>query len=182
MTGFVFTGGLIWLPTYILDSGLIAESQVGFVSALLQLLALAGLFLARFMVARSDMALGTASLLFVATAGAFLAVSLAQGWHALFIVALGLITLNGAFGLVVGAMPMLLAPPGRTASVTGYVNMMSNFFGGMAGFSVGALVGFAWLGRRLHSFGRRCCCWRRPCFGTTAGRKDYNRLPRQHLY
>ena len=140
MAGFVFNGGLIWLPTYILDSGLIAESQVGFVSALLQLLALVGLFLARFMVARSDMALGTASLLLLATAGAFLMVTLAQGWPALFIVALGLVTLNGAFGLVVGAMPMLLAPPGRTASITGSVNMMSNFFGGMAGFSIGAMV------------------------------------------
>ena len=140
MAGFVFTGSLIWLPTYILDSGLIAETQVGFVSATLQLLALIGLFLARNMVARSDSALGTSSRLFLAAACAFLPVTALQGMPALIIVAIGLIAINGAFGLVVGAMPMLLAPPGRTASVTGSVNMMSNFFGGMAGFSIGALV------------------------------------------
>ena len=140
MAGFVFTGSLIWLPTYIRDSGLIPETQVGFVSALLQLFALIGLFLARYMVARSDSALGTSSLLFLAAACAFLPVTALQGMPALFIVAVGLIAINGAFGLVVGAMPMLLARPGRTASVTGSVNMMSNFFGGMAGFSIGALV------------------------------------------
>ena len=140
MAGFVFTGSLIWLPTYILDSGLIPETQVGFVSATLQLLALIGLFLARNMVTRSDSALGTSSRLFLAAACAFLPVTALQGMPALIIVAIGLIAINGAFGLVVGAMPMLLAPPGRTASVTGSVNMMSNFFGGMAGFSIGALV------------------------------------------
>ncbi|MCY4539991.1 MAG: hypothetical protein OXE52_17390 [Chloroflexi bacterium] len=48
--------------------------------------------------------------------------------------------LNGAFGLVVSAVPLLLAPPGRASSITGSINMMSNFFGGMAGFAVGGLV------------------------------------------
>ena len=48
--------------------------------------------------------------------------------------------LNGAFGLMVSSVPLLMAGPGRASSVTGSVNMMSTFFGGMAGFSIGGLV------------------------------------------
>ena len=59
---------------------------------------------------------------------------------ALLVMTAALILLNGAFGLTVSSMPLLLAPPGRASSITGSINMMSNFFGGMAGFSVGALV------------------------------------------
>ena len=143
LTGFVFNGALIWLPSYILDSGLIAEGLVGFVSAVLQVIAASGLLLARFLVMRSGQAFPAAVLLFLATALAFLSMTATDGVAALALVAAGLVTLNGAMGLVVSSMPLLLAPPGRTSSVTGSVNMMSNFFGGMAGFTIGGLVELA---------------------------------------
>ena len=145
LTGFVFTGGLIWLPTFILDTGLIADQQVGFVAALMQLFAIIGMFMARYFVARSDKVFVTASLMLLATALAFLLLTRIEGVAAMLLVAMGLVTLNGAKGLVISALPLLLAPPGRAASVTGQVNMMSNFFGGMAGFSIGALIdGSGW--------------------------------------
>lgn len=143
LAGFVFNGTLIWLPSYILDSGLIPPHLVGVVAAVLQLIAAAGLLLSRIIVVRSGRAFPTTVLLFLVTALAFLLLTASDGALALVVVTFGLVTLNGAMGLVVSAMPLLLAPPGRAASVTGSVNMMSNFFGGLAGFTIGGLVEIA---------------------------------------
>lgn len=140
MGGFVFNGALIWLPAYILDIGLIAENVVGVLAALTQVIAIIGLFLARARVARSDQIFITAALMFSAAGFAFLLVAMAKGLFAIVLVAFALMMLNGAFGLTVSSMPLLLAPQGRASSITGTVNMMSTFFGGMAGFTIGALV------------------------------------------
>lgn len=138
--GFVFNGTIIWLPTYILDTGLIAEHLVGLVAAAMQVMAIGGLFLARYRVVRSNQVFVTAALMLAAAGGALLLLTVTDGALALLVVVLALVMLNGAFGLTVSSMPLLLAPPGRASSVTGSINMMSNFWGGMAGFSIGALV------------------------------------------
>lgn len=140
LSGYVFNGTIIWLPTYILDTGLIADNLVGAVAALTQVIAIAGLFLARYFVTRSNQVFVTAVQLFAAAAAAFLLLSMTSGLIAIVVVAFALLALNGAFGLTVSSMPLLLAPAGRASSTTGSVNMMSTFFGGMAGFSIGGLV------------------------------------------
>ena len=140
LAGFVFNGTIIWLPTYIRDTGLIAERLVGLVAAAMQVMAIGGLFLARFRVVRSNQVFVTAALMLAAAGAALLLLTVTGGALALAVVVLALVMLNGAFGLAVSSMPLLLAPPGRAASVTGSINMMSNFWGGMAGFSIGALV------------------------------------------
>ena len=143
LAGFVFNGTIIWLPTYILDTGLIADNLVGLAAALMQVIAIAGLFLARYRVLRSNQVFATAALMLGVAGSAMLLLTVSVGVLALLVIAIALIMLNGAFGLMVSSMPWLLAPPGRASSVTGSINMMSNFFGGMAGFSIGALVEFS---------------------------------------
>ena len=138
--GYVFNGSIIWLPSYILDTGLVAENMVGAVAALTQVLAILGLFLARYRVVRSNQIFLTAVQLFSAAAIAFMLLTVTRGLFAIVVVAFALLALNGAFGLTVSSMPLLLAPAGRASSTTGAVNMMSTFFGGMAGFSIGGLV------------------------------------------
>ncbi len=140
LSGFVFNGAIIWLPSYILDSGFIAENMVGAVAALTQGLAIVGLFLARYLALRSNQVFITAVILFATAAVAFLLLAITSGVWAIAVVAFALLVLNGAFGLTVSSMPLLLAPLGRASSTTGAVNMMSTFFGGMAGFSIGGLV------------------------------------------
>ena len=140
MSGFVFNGAIIWLPTYILDTGLIAQNIVGAVAALTQALAIIGLLLARYQVLRSNQVFITAALMFSAAGCAFLLLTITPGIIAIALVAFGLLMLNGAFGLTVSSMPLLLAPAGRASATAGSVNMMSTFFGGMAGFSIGGLV------------------------------------------
>ena len=140
LAGFVFNGTIIWLPTYILDTGLIPEPLVGLAAAAMQVMAIGGLFLARYRVVRSNQVFVTAAIMLAAAGGALLLLTVTGGALALLVVVLALVMLNGAFGLTVSSMPLLLAPPGRAASVTGSINMMSNFWGGMAGFSIGALV------------------------------------------
>lgn len=140
LVGFVFNGMTIWLPTYILDTGLIAEGAVGALAAAMQVAAIAGLIVARYRVMRSVRVFVTAVQMFAAAGIAFLLMTATSGQLALLIITLGLIMLNGAFGLTVSSMPLLLAGSGRASSITGSVNMMSNLFGGVAGFAIGALV------------------------------------------
>ena len=140
LVGFVFNGMIIWLPTYILDTGLIAENAVGLLAAAMQVVAILGLFMARYRVMRSNLVFVTAVQMFAVAGIAFLLITVTSGVLALLIITLGLIMLNGAFGLAVSSMPLLLAGPGRASSVTGSVNMMSNVCGGVAGFVIGAVV------------------------------------------
>ena len=140
LVGFVFNGAVVWLPSYILDTGLIADYAVGFAAALMQAIAIFGLLIARYWVVRSHQIFLTAAAMFTAAALAMLLSISAAGLLALLCVTVALLTLNGGFGLVISAMPMILAPPGRTSSTTGSVNMMTSFFGGIAGFAVGGLA------------------------------------------
>jgi sugar phosphate permease len=140
MAGFVFNGTIIWLPTYISDTRLISEHMVGFVAAIMQVIAIAGLIIARYWAARTNLIFPTTAALLGMTAILLFCLTFTSGVIALIIVALALITLNGAFGLVVSSIPLILAPPGRASSITGSINMMSNFFGGMAGFMIGGMV------------------------------------------
>ena len=140
LVGFVFNGITIWLPSYILDSRLVPENAVGAVAAAMQVIAILGLFLARLRVVRSNQVFATAALMFTAAGFSMLLLTATTGLLALLIICLGMVMLSGAFGLAVSAIPLLLARPGRASSITGSINMMSNFFGGMAGFTVGGLV------------------------------------------
>ena len=140
LSGFVFNGTIIWLPAYILDAGFVADNMVGAVAALTQLIAIAGLLLARFRVARGNLVFDTAVQLFAAAALGFMLLTITTGPFAIAALTCALLGLNGAFGLTVSSMPLLLAPAGRASSTAGAINMMSTFFGGMAGFSIGALV------------------------------------------
>ena len=140
LVGFVFNGITIWLPSYILDSRLVPENAVGAVAAAMQVIAILGLFLARLRVVRSNQVFATAALMFTAAGFSMLLLTATTGLLALLIICLGMVMLSGAFGLAVSSIPLLLARPGRASSITGSINMMSNFFGGMAGFTVGSLV------------------------------------------
>lgn len=140
LAGFVRNGTLIWLPTYILDSELIAENLVGAVAAITQLVAIPGILLARHSVVRSNRVLFTAALLLGATGFAFLLLTLAVGVSSIIVLCLAMMLLGGAFGLVTTSMPLILAPPGRASSIAGTLNMMATLAGGLAGFSIGALV------------------------------------------
>ena len=140
LVGFVRNGSLIWLPTYILDTGLIAENLVGLVAALTQVIALLGLLLARYRVASNDQVFVTAVLMFSVAGLGFLLLTLTTGLFAILVVAFALMMLNGAFGLALTSIPLLIAPPGRASSVAGTVNMMATFIGGTAGFAIGGLV------------------------------------------
>ena len=140
LVGFVRNGSLIWLPTYILDTELIAENLVGMVAALTQVIALLGLLLARRRVGSSDQVFVTAALMFSAAGVGFLLLTASSGLIAIALVAFAIMMLNGAFGLAVTSIPLLLAPPGRASSIAGTVNMMATLIGGTAGFAIGGLV------------------------------------------
>ncbi len=140
LAGFVRNGTIIWLPTYILDSELVAENLVGAVAAITQLVAIPGLLLARLSVVRSNRVLFTAALLLGATGFAFLLLTFTVGASAMIVLCLAMLLLGGAFGLVTSSMPLILAPLGRASSIAGTLNMMATLAGGLAGFSIGALV------------------------------------------
>lgn len=140
LAGFVRNGSLIWLPTYILDTGLIAEGMVGTVAALMQIVAILGLLIAHYRVLSSNQIFMTAVLMFAAGGLAFLLVSVTTGLLAILVVGFALMMLTGAFNLAIASIPLLMAPLGRASSTAGTVNMMATFFGGSAGFAIGWLL------------------------------------------
>ena len=140
LAGFVRNGSLIWLPTYILDSELIADNLVGAFAAITQLVAIPGILLAHRRVARGSQVLTTAALMLGATGLAFLLLAQTADILSLLVLCLAMMLLGGAFGLVTSSMPLVLAPPGRASSAAGTLNMMATFAGGLAGFSIGGLV------------------------------------------
>ena len=140
LAGFVRNGALVWLPAYILETDLIAENLVGAIAALTQIIAIPGLLLAHYRVARSNQVFLTAVLLFIAAGLGFLLLTAADGIWAFLVVAFALMMLNGAFNLVITSMPLLLAPLGRASSIAGTVNMMATVIGGLSGVAVGGLL------------------------------------------
>ena len=140
LAGFVRNGSIIWLPTFILDSELIADNLVGALAAITQMVAIPGLMLAHHRVMRTNQVLTTAVLMLGAAGLAFLLLTQTAGALSLVILCLAMMLLGGGFGLVTSSMPLILAPPGRASSVAGTLNMMATFAGGLAGFSIGGLV------------------------------------------
>lgn len=140
LAGFVRNGSLIWLPAYILDTGLIADGMVGTVAALMQIIAIPGLLVAHFRVARSNQVFMTAVFMFAAAGVSFLLIPAASELLAMLFLGFGLMMLNGAFNLAIASIPLLVAPPGRASSTAGTVNMMATFFGGTASFAIGGLL------------------------------------------
>ena len=140
LAGFVRNGSIIWLPTFILDSELIADNLVGALAAITQMVAIPGLMLAHQRVTRTNQVLTTAVLMLGAAGLAFLLLTQTAGAQSLVILCLAMMLLGGGFGLVTSSMPLILAPPGRASSVAGTLNMMATFAGGLAGFSIGGLV------------------------------------------
>ncbi|MCY4019064.1 MAG: MFS transporter [Chloroflexi bacterium] len=143
LVGFVRNGSLIWLPTYILDTGLIAENLVGMIAALTQIVALLGVILARHRVESSDQVFMTAVLMSCAAGLGFLLLSQMSGLVAILVLALALMMLNGAYGLAITSIPLMRSPRGRASSIAGTVNMMATLIGGTAGFVIGGLVEFS---------------------------------------
>ena len=139
LAGFVRNGSIIWLPSYILDTGLIPDNLVGAVAALTQVIALAGLYLARRGVMRSNKVFLTFVLLAGASGLAFLLLTVTADLLSIVLISAALMLLNGAFGLTTSALPLLLASPGRASSIAGTLNMMATFAGGMAGCGIGVL-------------------------------------------
>ena len=140
LAGFVRNGSIIWLPTYFLDSQLIAPHLVGAVAALTQIAAIPGLMLARQLVVRTNQVLLTCALMLGGCGLVFVLLSATSGALSLAVVCLAMMILGGAFGLVTSSMPVILSPPGRASSIAGTLNMMATFAGGLAGFSIGAIV------------------------------------------
>ena len=140
LTGFVRNGAIIWLPSYILDSQLIADNLVGAVAALTQAVAIPGLMLARQRVVRTNQVLVTGVYMFSAGGLAFLLLAATNGILSIAVVCLAMMILGGAFGMVTSSMPVILSPPGRASSIAGTLNMMATFAGGLAGFGIGAIV------------------------------------------
>ena len=139
-SGFVRNGSIIWLPSFILDTGVIPNNLVGAVAAMTQVIALAGIFMARWNVVRSNQVFLTAMLMFGAGGLGFLILTLTADLLSIVVISIALMMLNGGFGMVTSALPLLLASPGRASSVAGTLNMMATFAGGLAGFSIGGLV------------------------------------------
>jgi sugar phosphate permease len=138
--GFVFNGILLWTPTYLKDSGVLSETAAATLAGVVPLLGAAGMIAVGLLLRRTGNPLrlmqGSLVLIALALIGAVLTVGVGQIiWFALAATALG-----GSVALLLGAVPLKLAAPGRSASAAGLVTAVQNIGGGVSGFAIGALT------------------------------------------
>ncbi|MBK9123507.1 MAG: MFS transporter [Chloroflexi bacterium] len=138
--GFVFNGVLLWTPTYLRDTGALSDAAAATLAGVVPLLGAAGMIVVGIGLRRTHdplrlmqvcLSLLVVSLLGAAATGGGVQVI----WYAASAVALG-----GSVALLLGAVPLKLAAPGRAASAAGLVTAVQNIGGGVSGFAIGALT------------------------------------------
>lgn len=138
--GFVYIGGLIWLPSYVADMGFVPATGTGALAAVLQVISLPGIFIARYWMGRSGSVLTPTIGLLLSAMVCMLGAALTGGVLSFVVLCVAFLAMNGATGMMTSAVPLALSAVGRASSMTGTVNALSNFGGGMAGIVVGALA------------------------------------------
>jgi sugar phosphate permease len=139
-TGFIFNSILLWIPTYFKDTGLFPDVLVGSLAAIIPLVGVLGALAAGRVLQRlSDPVQTRQRFLLVMVLTAILA-ALTSGYVQIVCVILITGLLGGTVSLLLSAIPLLLAPGGRTSSVAGTITAVQNIGGGLAGVVVGTLV------------------------------------------
>jgi predicted MFS family arabinose efflux permease len=143
--GFVSSGSIIWLPTYVADTRIIPANFAGAVAGLVPLLGGAGVLLSHWLVRRVRLITHVVMLMLALTIAALcLAAALpvpAQAWA----LALAMVLVSGATGITLSAIPVMTAQAGRTSSAAGSLSAANSVGGGLAGVIVGLVVqGTGW--------------------------------------
>jgi sugar phosphate permease len=138
--GFVNVGMLIWLPTYIKDTGLFPAALNGVVAGTLPLMGMAGVVLAGALLARLPEVFAAIMALLLATLVCLLfSAILALPLQGAFVV-LTTVILSGLVGLLLSSVPILYAREGRASSAAGSLTAIFSIGGGLAGVTIGAVV------------------------------------------
>lgn len=140
MIGFVGIGTVIWIPTYITDTGLVPDSIIGLMAALTQVIAIPGIFLGRYWVTKWESVFLPTIALLVMGIIALIVALIAPTTIVLIAITVLIMCINAAAGLVVSAIPLVLASEGRASAVAGTVNTSTNFGGGASGIIIGAMI------------------------------------------
>jgi sugar phosphate permease len=138
--GFVYTGALLWTPSYFAESGLITGPLAASLAGLLPLLGAAGMLVAGVLVRRGGAPLPVmARFLAVIVACAIMA-ALTTAWVQMAALLAMTVAMGGSVALLLASIPLAFAAPGRTSSSAALVTAVQNIGGGLAGVAVGAMM------------------------------------------
>ena len=139
--GFVQVGGVIWIPTYVRDTGLFPDEIVGFMAGIIPILGLFGMYFASKLLERQEnVRLVQVRLLTVSGLLWLVVAALAiPGWQ-LVVAGITLMLVSGNSALLLSAVPITLAAPGRASSTAGTITAIVNIGGGLAGVVIGGIV------------------------------------------
>lgn len=140
-TGFVYIGFLLWLPTFIETWGISSETLLLGLTVLVPLLGIPGMRFAGILLAKQSDLLRTimsllSGLLLCLILGYMISAILPQ----MVVVLIAVMIASGLAGLLLSAVPILLAKDGRVSSSGGLITAVWSLAGGMAGTVVGGVV------------------------------------------
>ena len=138
--GFIHVGFLLWLPTYLSTLGFIPANLIGWVAAGMQLLAILGMLLARWLVQRMSNVISALMTLSALAGSSLLLAAVSFEVLQLATLTLGFILMNGVAGLTLSSVPATMAKPGNTSALVGMTAMAFSIGSGIAGVGVGALA------------------------------------------
>lgn len=138
--GFVLAGTTIWIPTYVVDTGVIPSAAIGVVSAAMPLVSIGGMALAGYLMRR----LGRVEVVLITVLGisalALLAAAITTQAVQAGILLCALASLGGVGAVLTSAIPLQAAGDGRTSSAAGFINGVTNLGGGLAGIGAGTIL------------------------------------------
>lgn len=155
LTGFVYLGLLLWLPTLIAENVPLPPNWLRVQTTILPLLGIPGMLIAGRLLALGRDALQATRVLQVALILSTLGGALIGGWVTLFAMFIAVLAASGLASLTLSAMPLLLAKSGRVSSVGGLLTAVWSIAGGASGTLIGS---FAETGRWSQVFGIWASC------------------------
>lgn len=138
--GFVYTGALLWTPSYFAESGLFAGPSSAAMAGLLPLLGAGGMLVAGSMVRRGGAPLSVMAGFLGTIALCAVVAALTTAWVQVLSLLIMTLAMGGSVALLLASIPLAFAAPGRTSSAAALVTAVQNVGGGLAGIAVGAMM------------------------------------------
>ncbi|MCY4008487.1 MAG: MFS transporter [Anaerolineaceae bacterium] len=140
VSGFVYLGLLLWLPTLLSENVPLPENWLRFQTALLPLMGIPGMWIAGQLLAKGRNPLQASALLQMALIFAFLCSTIWGGWVSLVAMLVAVFAASGLASLTLSAFPLLLARSGRVSSAGGMLTAVWSIAGGTSGTLIGRLA------------------------------------------
>lgn len=138
--GIIYAGALIWLPTYLAETGVLPPGLISLMTAVMPLVGAGGMLLASYLLRRRPDPLRLMRAYLLVMTLSMMAAVLSTTAVQLLCVTLLMFAMGGSAALLMGSIPLMIAGSGRASSAAGTITAVHNIGGGVAGVVVGGMI------------------------------------------